>query len=101
MKRPERIGDVVLEGSAPGNVYLLRSAINCSYRGPTETLHVMSKSAGGQIRGYERATGSGGVWMVSTPAYEGNWVAMDLAVSDLIGAPVRGLDGITRRQVAA
>lgn len=101
MKGVERVGDVAIEGAAPGNVYLVRSSVNCSYRGAIDVLHVMSKSAGGQIRGYERPAGSDDVWKVSTPAHEGNWVEMDLAVSELIGAPVRGLDGIARRQVAA
>ncbi len=98
MDRHEQVGDLSI--GEPGNVYLLRSRINCRFRGDVDQLHVMSRSAGGQVRGYARPHGARGAWSVSTPAYEGNWVAMDLAVSTLIGEAVRGCDGIARRAVA-
>lgn len=91
----ERVGVLDVRG-VETVVSLDRSSINCRFEGELDLLHVMSAAAGGQIRGYKRPRGSRGPWRVCRPAYEGNWVAVDIAVSQLLRAPVRGVDGIVR-----
>ena len=49
------------------------------------TVHVVSKPAGGEIRGYVRL---GGVLFLRTPAYPPSWDDLDLAVSKRLGMPV-------------
>lgn len=74
----------------PGAIYLMRSEIDD--RGePKELLHVISRAAGGESRGYWRLKdGADRGWRVRHPNYTGDWPEMDQAVADLIGEPVNG-----------
>lgn len=100
--RVETVGSISVCGAdgERGDLTVLRSSIGCRFDGEIDLLHVISAHAGGQVRGYKRGKGARGAWTVSTPAYEGNWVAVDLAVSSLLSEPIRGIDGIVRRTAA-
>lgn len=75
----------------PG-VTLLRTDSRCSFFGEREILHVLSRHAGGEVRGYIRPRG-GDIWEVRRPAHEGHWPEMDRAVADATGEPIRDLRG--------
>jgi hypothetical protein len=77
MMKTTRIGDLVLEGVEPGAVYLLRGGF-----GATETLHVMSKYQGGEVRGYHREEG-GSAWALRHPAYPEQWTEIDQATANV------------------
>src|SRR5690606_1780636 len=69
------------EGQAfeSGVLYLVESTFGCSYRAAKVTkLSVMSRAAGGEIRGYESV--GGGPWQPSSPCYTGEWTALDREV---------------------
>lgn len=57
-------------------------------------VHVMSVSAGGEIRGYAIHDGTA---YLRRPAYTGDWPEMDAEVSRVLGVPVVGISGATTR----
>lgn len=54
----------------------------CSF----QTVHVISRPAGGEIRGYIQI--DGGALLLRTPAYPPDWPELDCAVSEELGVPV-------------
>lgn len=72
-----------------GRLFLLRSTINCRYDGHIDLIHVMSKSAGGEIRGYAREHGSNKPWKIRTPNYLGAWPELDAEIGRLTGGEVQ------------
>lgn len=89
MSNLANLGNLTLEGAEPGAIYLLKSSISCRAYGQIDLLHVMSKPAGGEIRGYQRPSDSAEPWTVRTPNYTGCWPEMDAAVTALTGEPIR------------
>ncbi len=88
MSRPTHVGDLAIDGADPGAIYLLRDGHSSGvYGGKVETLHVMSRPAGGQIRGYMRREGDR-EWRVWAPNYTRDWPEMDAAVAALTGDQV-------------
>lgn len=82
----------------PGAVYLMRSEIHD--RGePKELLHVISRAAGGESRGYWRHKDAGGGWRVRRPNYTGDWPEMDRAVADLVGDEINGAHPSAQRSL--
>lgn len=79
-----RVGNLLIPGVELGSIYLLRSSINCRFRGPIDLLHVISTYRGGEIRGYWRSVGSSGPWTVRTPNYVGAWPEIDAATAALV-----------------
>lgn len=62
-----------------GILTFIESTFGCGYRAAKVTkLSVMSRVAGGEIRGYERV--EDGPWLPSSPCYTGEWSAMDREV---------------------
>lgn len=96
MKGTMLVGPIDLDGALAGNLYVLRSRIegNNGRVAFSDVLHVMSKSAGGQIYGYIKPDGAE-AWSVWLPAYAGEWPELDQAVSHLVGEVVIGLGGQT------
>ena len=83
-------GNLEIDGVEPGAVYVLSSEINCRFDGELELLHVISKYAGGEIRGYKRPRKSNALWTLRTPAYPLEYDVIDQATANLIGEQVNG-----------
>lgn len=60
-----------------------------SYDGPFASVHVMSRPAGGEIRGYVRING---VLHLRLPAYPSQWDELDIEVSRRLSCPVKTSD---------
>jgi len=88
--RPVHVGDLVLPDVELGAVYVIRTTINDRFDGPIDLLHVMSKYAGGEIRGYKRAVDTTGPWLLRRPATPEGWPEVDAAVAALLGEEVKG-----------
>lgn len=61
-----------------GDLYLHDSEAASHYYGRIRKIHVMSKPAGGEIRGYMSI--EGGPWLPANPCYSGEWAEMDREV---------------------
>lgn len=61
-----------------GDLYLLDSESACSAYGRFRKVHVISKPAGGECRGYMSI--EDGPWLPSSPCYSGEWTEMDREV---------------------
>ncbi len=79
------VGELSVDGSEPGILSVGRSAINAR-EGHLSLIHVMSRAAGGEVRGYVSV--DGGPWKVRHPNYTGEWPTMDRAVEKLCGIEV-------------
>lgn len=81
----ERVGDLAI-GAEPGAVYAGRSTIVNLYGEQLDLIHVISRHAGGEIRGYVSL--EGGPWLLRHPNYTGDWPEMDRAVEATCGITV-------------
>lgn len=84
----ERV-EISVDGVEPGAVYVLRSRINCRFHGHVDLIHVISKYAGGEIRGYMRGVGSGEAWRLRRPATPVAWPEIDRAVAAALGEQIQ------------
>ncbi len=73
-------GVYVLKGTRAGHPKLSEPA-------DMETLHVISRHRGGEVRGFERGVGDA-TWHVRRPNYVGAWPDLDAAVGALVGSPL-------------
>src|SRR5690606_8021675 len=69
-----------------GRLYFVESAHWDSWGVHVTRLSVISKPAGGEIRGYDRR--DDGPWLPSTPCYTGEWRGMDREVEVRRGIPI-------------
>ena len=70
---------------APPNRVMFVGEADCHTGDPIATVHVISKWAGGQIRGYVLHKGVLKLWL---PAYPWEHPLVDQAVSDVMGLPI-------------
>lgn len=78
-----------------GRLYILRSSISCRVYGAIDLIHVMSKPAGGEIRGYQRPKDTTTAWRPRTPDHVGPWFELDAEVVRIIGEDVDNIPDIT------
>jgi hypothetical protein len=76
IERMHRDGDLVIQVDPP--------------RDGERLIHVISRRAGGEIRGYRLC--ERGCAHVRLPAYEGHWPEIDALVARVVGCTVVGLD---------
>lgn len=99
----ERVGDLDMAAVGvpdvePGAVYVLREGKHGDrFHREIETLHVISKHAGGEIRGYILPEGEAS-WLLRTPCSPMEWPEIDRAVANLIGAAVNGATPAARQR---
>lgn len=73
-------------GAPGGSLYVGRSAYVEHYGSHVACIHVLSRAAKGEIRGYESR--DGGPWRIGTPNYTGEWPEVDREVERVCGVTI-------------
>lgn len=74
-----------------GRLYLIIDSISSRDLGSVDLVHVMSRPACGEIRGYWSPKDSGEPWRIRLPNYTGDWAALDTEVTRITGRAVAAM----------